>query len=131
MHKRTAAVVALPDFIGKYEDVTSEIVVARLDAVCAVHTFAPDVGLALDPAPLDVAVTRTPDGYEVTVTARSFARDVTLLPDRLAADATVDEALVTLVAGESAVFRVRTSTPGLERPLSRAPVLRTANDLRR
>ena len=45
----------------------------------------------------------------MTVTARSLARDVTLLADRAAADATVDDALVTLTAGQSATFRVRTN----------------------
>jgi beta-mannosidase len=87
--------------------------------------------MTLDPDPLDVGVTAAEDGYEVTVTARSFARDVSLLVDRVAADATVDDALITLPAGRSATFRVRTRVPGLEKDLSDAPVLRTANDLRR
>ena len=65
----------------------------------------------------------------MTVTARSLALDVTLLADRAAADATVDDALVTLPAGESATFRVRTSVRNLEHVLDRQPVLRTANDL--
>jgi beta-mannosidase len=93
-----------------------------------VHTFVEDVELALDPNPVDVEVTETEDGYAVQVLARSLARDVTLLADRAAADAAVDDALVTLTAGQSATFRVRTNNSELEQSLNRPPVLRTAND---
>jgi beta-mannosidase len=85
---------------------------------------------AMDPSPLDVDVMATEDGFAVKVTARSFARDVTLLADRATADATVDDALVTLTAGQSTTFHVRTSAHDLEQALDRPPVLRTANDLR-
>jgi beta-mannosidase len=95
-----------------------------------VYTFVPDIDLALEPNPIDVDVMPTEDGYAVNVTARSLARDVTLLPDRAAADATVDSALLTLTAGQSTTFRVRTNARNLEQVLGRPPVLRTANDLR-
>jgi beta-mannosidase len=65
------------------------------------------------------------------VTARALARDVTLHPDRVAADATVDQALVTLRAGEQVTFLVRTQSSGLELALASSPALRTANDLHR
>jgi beta-mannosidase len=83
----------------------------------------------LDPNPIDVEVMETEDGYAVNVTARSFVRDVTLLADRAAADTSVDDALVTLPAGQSTTFRVRTSARNLEQVLGSPPVLRTANDL--
>jgi beta-mannosidase len=69
-----------------------------------VHTFVEDIELALEPNPVDVAVTETENGYAVQVTARSLARDVTLLG---------------------------TTVRDLEQTLDRAPVLRTANDLQR
>ena len=109
------------------EDPSAEIVVARLDTVTRVHTFVEDIELSLDRDPIDVEVLRAEDGYAVKVTARSFVRDVTLLADRAAADATVDDALVTLPAGQSTTFRVRSSN--LEHVLGSPPVLRTANDL--
>ena len=102
---------------------------ARLDDLNRAHTFVEDVDLAMDPNPLDTEVMPTTDGFAVKVTARSFARDVTLMADRAAADATVDDALVTLPAGHSATFRVRTSTRNLEQALDGPPVLRTDNDL--
>jgi beta-mannosidase len=47
----------------------------------------------------------------------------------VAADATVDDALITLLAGQTATFRVRTGVRDLYQALSRPPALRTANDL--
>ena len=102
---------------------------SHLDTVTRVHTFVEDIALSLDPDPIDVEVLQAEDGYAVKVTARSFVRDVTLLADRAAADATVDDALVTLPAGQSTTLRVRTSARDLEQVLERPPVLRTANDL--
>ena len=104
---------------------------ARLDALTRVHTFVEDIELSLDPNPINVEVMQTEDGYAVKVTASSFARDVTLLADQAASDATVDDALVTLPAGQSTTFRVRTSARNLEQALDRPPALRTANDLQR
>jgi hypothetical protein len=43
----------------------------------------------------------------------------------------VDEALVTLIAGQNATFQVGTNTADLEHTLGGPPVLRTANDLQR
>jgi beta-mannosidase len=126
---RTSTLIAVPASVSTPDDPTTEIVVARLDSWTTVHTFVEDTRLALEPNPLDVEVTLTDDGYAVTVTARSLARDVTVLVDRLAADAIVDDALVTLTAGQSTTFRVRTRARDLRQELGRPPVLRTANDL--
>ena len=128
---RTATPIALAAELSTPGDPGAEIVVARFDTLTRVHTFVEDIELALDPRPVDVKVTRTADGYAVQVTAHSLARDVTLLADRAAADATVDEALVTLIAGQNATFQVGTNTADLEHTLSGPPVLRTANDLQR
>jgi beta-mannosidase len=126
---RTSMPIALPPELSQVADPTSEIVVARLGNLTAVHTFMPDIDLALDADPIEVEVMRTEDGFAVKVTARSFARDVTLLADQAAPDATVDDALVTLPAGQSTTFRVRTNARNLEQALDRPPVLRTANEL--
>ena len=126
---RTTAQIVLPTELSTPEDPIAEVVVARLDTLTRVHTFVEDIELALHANPVDVVVTETDDGYAVEVTARSLARDVTLLADQAAGDATVDDALVTLAAGHSTTFRVRTRARDLEQLLGRPPVLRTANDL--
>jgi beta-mannosidase len=126
---RSSTPIALLAQLFTPENPTAEIVVARLDTVTRVHTFVEDIELSLDPDPIDVEVLQAEDGYAVKVTARSFVREVTLLADRAAADTTVDDALVTLPAGQSTTFRVRTSARNLEQALDGPPVLRTANDL--
>ena len=111
------------------DDPTREVLVVTLDRRRAVHTWVEDVDLALDPDPVDVRVHPVQDGYEVQVTARSLVRDVTLLVDRLDPAASVDEALVTLPAGATATFRVRTSAAFDPAALTAPPVLRSANDV--
>ena len=128
---RSSTPLAVPAEVASPAEPRAEVVTARLDGYTAVHTFAEDLDLALDPEPLQVAVDRVADGYAVTVTANALARDITLHPDRVAADATVDHALVTLRAGEQMTFQVRTQSSGLEQALAAPPVLRTANDLLR
>jgi beta-mannosidase len=83
---RTIEQIELPTELSTPEDRTAEIVVASLDTLTRVHTFVEDIEIALDASPLDVVVMRTEDGYAVEVTARSLARDVTLLADRAAVD---------------------------------------------
>ncbi|MBZ2196235.1 glycoside hydrolase family 2 protein [Occultella gossypii] len=126
---RSVRVVTLPLGIGTPEDERGEAIVARLGSERAVRLFVEDFEAALAFDPLDVTVTPTSDGYDVTVRARSLARDVTLLVDRLDPAALVDDALVTLPAGESATFRVHTGAVLDQAALAGGPVLRTANDL--
>jgi beta-mannosidase len=93
--------------------------------------FAEDRELAAPPARYDASAERAGEDVRVTVTARSFLRDVTLFPDRLAPAATVDRALVTLLPGESATFTV-TGSLGIDpAALTTRPVLRCVNEIPR
>jgi len=127
---RAVEVVSLGDVATPGEP-SSEVLIARLGSVGTTASFADDVDLALDPEPVTASATAVEGGYLVEVTARSYVRDVALLADRLAPDAVADDALVDLVAGESASILVTTQADGLEDGLTRFPILRTANDLRR
>ena len=74
-------------------------------------------------------VERTATATRVTVTAASLLRDLTLFPDRLHPDATVDQGSVTLLPGESVTFTV-TGASGLDTAaLTSRPVLRCINDV--
>jgi beta-mannosidase len=88
-----------------------------------------DVAGGLPRPELGTIVEETPTGYRVTVLAHSLLKDLALFPDRLDSAATVDECLVTLFPGETAVFEVTSSVPLDVSRLVAAPVLRTANDL--
>ncbi len=105
---RSASTVELDAALTAPVDAEREVLVAAADEVRTVHTFGPDRGLGYDPAALSADAGAVPGGYRVTVTAASFARDVSVLADRVAPDAEVDDQLVTLLAGESHTFTVRT-----------------------
>jgi beta-mannosidase len=65
----------------------------------------------------------------VHVTARTLQRDVTLLADKVDPDAVVDDAMITLLAGESATFRVRSEVEVDPDVFLRRSVLRSTNQL--
>jgi len=126
---RSVTTTPLPADVLAVGDVTSEVLVADIDMLRVTHLFAEDTDLAYEPEPLTARTAHTDGGYQVTVTAVSFARDVVLLADRVAPDAVVDEMLVDLLPGESMTFTVRTSTPVAPDDLTAPAVLRCANAL--
>jgi beta-mannosidase len=126
---RAVEVVPVPAEVAEPKEAEAEVLVVRLGSEYAVHTYVEDVAAHLDPDPLEVAVTRIEGGYRVQVSARSLVRDLILMADRLAPDASVDHGLVDLPAGTSAVFIVRTAAELDPTSIGSAHVLRTANDL--
>jgi beta-mannosidase len=129
---RGASAFAIPDPLGTPDDPRAELLVLDVEGNRDTWWFVDDDELATTPPELEVTVTPTPDGATVEVRARTLARELCLLVDHVMPDATVDEALVTLMPGESATFRV-TSPAAIPRDaleaLGRWPVLRAANDL--
>ncbi|WP_326604088.1 glycoside hydrolase family 2 protein [Streptomyces sp. NBC_01800] len=123
--------LTLPPSVAEPADRTRELLVARLGEVRTVEFYEEDTRLALPPARYDVRVTRS-DGdasaYRVEVTARTLLRDLALFPDRLDPAAEVDEMLVTLLPGESTVFRVTGAVIEDPGALGTRPVLRCVND---
>ncbi|QEO10733.1 glycoside hydrolase family 2 protein [Protaetiibacter larvae] len=127
---RAAVTVPIPVEVAMARDAASELLTAELGSVRGWWFFTEPRDSALDEALLEVEATAVDDGYEVTVTAATLARDVTLLVDKLDPAATIDRGLVTLLPGESVVFRVA----GLARVFNAAAfadprVLRSGNQL--
>ncbi|MET8326396.1 hypothetical protein [Streptomyces sp. NPDC005181] len=121
----------LPPSVAEPADRTRELLVARMGEVRAVEFYEEDPRLALPPARYDVKITQgdgEASGYRVEVTARTLLRDVALFPDRLDPAAEVDEMLVTMLPGESAVFRVTGAVIEDPGALGARPVLRCVND---
>ncbi|XKK41792.1 glycoside hydrolase family 2 protein [Nocardiopsis sp. ARC36] len=108
-------------------DPDREVFVAASGEVRVVHTFREDRHLAYDPEALTAVAVPVPGGYRVDVRASSFARDVSVLADRAARDAEVDDMLVDLLAGETHSFTVRTGAEIDPLSLTTAHVLRSAN----
>jgi beta-mannosidase len=120
--------VALPPDVATPGDPAAELLVADFGAR-ATWFFRPDRDLAYPPPRCDVSVAAMAGGYRVEVTARALVRDLALFPDRLDPAATVDDALITLLPGESATLLVRAPGPLDTTALAAPPVLRSANDL--
>ena len=106
---------------------TTELLTLDASGLRAVQVLAEDRDVEWDPEPWHTAVTAVADGYTVRVHARAAARDVTLLADAVAPDAVVDDGLVTLLAGESRTFHVRTRARVDPAGFTHRDVLRTAN----
>lgn len=125
---RSVTLVPLTGDLVAVADPANEVLVVIFGEVRGVHRWAESKDLALDPDPVRTTVTAEDGGYRVDVTATSLALGVTLLADRLDPDAQVDEQVVDLPAGTTAVFHV--TSRGLDpAALVSRPVLRTENDL--
>jgi beta-mannosidase len=126
---RSVTTAALPADLLAAGDTTREVLVADVDGLRATHLFAEDTDLVYDPAAVQARATRTDNGYDVTVTASSFTRDIAILADRVAPDAVVDDMVVDLLPGESRTFTVHTGATVDPEAFTTADVLRSANAL--
>ncbi|MGG7464837.1 glycoside hydrolase family 2 protein [Plantibacter sp. YIM 135347] len=110
---------------------SSELIVAETGTgVRTFWFFAEDRDLAYPAPSFTASVSRDAAGdVLLTVTAATLLRDLCVFPDRLAAEAEVDDAIVTLLPGETRTFTVRGVPAGREGELTSAPLLRTANEL--
>ena len=115
--------VAEPDSAG------DELLVVELDGARGLWFFAEPRDSALQPPRLSLVATPVAGGTEVAITASNLVREITLLVDKVDPDATADDALVTLLPGESATILVH-HEGALDADTLRDPrVLRSANQL--
>ncbi|TDC43946.1 glycoside hydrolase family 2 protein [Micromonospora sp. KC213] len=106
---RSTTLLDLTDDLLKPADPRIEVLIAAADGVRVHHLFAEDRDLGYDPTPFTASVTPAAGGYRVDVRANSYVRDLALLADKVAPDAIVDDMLVSLAAGETHSFFVRTT----------------------
>jgi beta-mannosidase len=128
---RGAMSVPLSAAVAEAGDPARELIVAGTGPDRPLWMFAEDVHADLPDPRLSARAERIGTGYRVTVMAGGFARDLTLLADRVAPDAHVDTALVTLLPGESATFVVHTAAEVEPEAFLDPLVLRSANQLTR
>ncbi|WP_091201812.1 glycoside hydrolase family 2 protein [Micromonospora narathiwatensis] len=126
----SSVVLALPAQLARPDEAQRELLVADAGETAerALWFFAEDRDVEWPTAELDAVVEPAGDAQRLRVTARTILRDLTLQPDRLDPAAQVDEALVTLLPGESATFTVTAATPLDPVALTTRPVLRCVND---
>ncbi|MEP7055202.1 MAG: glycoside hydrolase family 2 protein [Actinomycetota bacterium] len=107
----------------------AEFVVAEASGLRTTWWFVEDRDLRLDPPTLEVSVVRSGAGYEVGVRSPVVVRDLCLFADRLDPGAGTDDALLTLLPGETARFRVESVAVLDESAFAGPPVLRCINDV--
>ncbi len=129
---RGTARVPLPAGLTASSDPAREVVVATIGGGFArvLLDLGEVVDQDLDPDALEADARPTDDGAVVTVRARSYLRDVTVLADRAHPSARVDDALVSLLPGEEATFVLTADGPLDPRAVLDPRVLRHAGQLR-
>ncbi|TFD28962.1 glycoside hydrolase family 2 protein [Cryobacterium cryoconiti] len=126
---RSTVTVPLPASVARSTDAATELLRADLAGVRGHWFFAEARDTRLGAPALDTRLDRVEGGYRLTVTAHTLTRDLALLIDKVDPAGTVDDMLVTLLPGESAVFTV-TSAAELDLTALSAPtVLRSGNQL--
>ena len=125
---RSVTLVDLTDNLLTPGDPGREVLVATAGGARVHHQFAEDRDLDYAPTPFTAEVTPVTGGYRVDVRATSYVRDLALLADKVAPDAVVDDMLISLLAGESHSFTVRTAASLADSSALLHPrVLRSAN----
>lgn len=113
VNARGATTLPLSTAVTTFLRETAEIVVSRFESgsgfADAVWDGVEVIDQELDPSPVAASAVAVAGGYGVRVTATSYARGLTVLVDRVDPAASVDTGLVTLLAGQSHVFRVVSS----------------------
>ena len=126
---RSTYIVAVDATVGAPDDAAGELIEVRLGESRTFWFFTDYRDSHLGRPQLTASVESVSDGYAVTVTAATLARDVTLLVDKLDPHARVDDQLVTLLPGEGVTFLVRSNAELLRADWTARGVLRSANQL--
>ncbi len=126
---RSVRLVAVPERLAHPDDPAREL----LEVACdqgrrSLWFFAEDRDIDYPAPDLVTHVSPAPGGVIVTVTARTLVRDLVVQADRVHPAATADDALITLLPGETTRLRVSAVGVADAAALTSAPVLRCVND---
>ncbi len=121
--------IPVPAGVASPGSAESELIRAEFGNAFGDWFFAEGRDSALAEPRLETELDRTEDGYTLTVVAHTLVRELTVLVDKVAPDASVDRALVTLMPGEQAAFRIVTDAVITQEDIVSGEVLRSANQL--
>jgi beta-mannosidase len=119
--------VALDETITTPEDPSEEVIVAGNGPGRAMSFFDVDKKLRYPAARYETELVKTQTGYDFTIRAASFLRDIVLNVDRIDPDAIASEQIVTLFPGEAFTFSIQTNKTFDNESLSRPPVFQSVN----
>lgn len=84
---------------------------------------------ALENPSFELNLDKTPSGYQLKVTANNLIRDLLVMIDKVSPGASVNQGLITLLPGESALFDIQTSESLSIQDLHSEQVIKSANQL--
>ena len=128
------AQVVLEAAVTTFGDPAQEILVANSDQpgfARVIYNPAEVVDQALRPDPFEASIEAEDRGYRLTLTARTYARDVFCMVDKVDPAASIDGGMATLLPGESVVWHITSAPVDNPEAFLSPKVLRTANDLHR
>ncbi|MFF4888273.1 glycoside hydrolase family 2 protein [Micromonospora chersina] len=105
---RATVEIPYPEELATPGDPACELLVADAGGSRSTWWFVVDRDVNYPAPDAECTVTAEPGGYAVRIRARALLRDVVMQADRVAPDAEVDDALLTLLPGEEAVLHVLT-----------------------
>ncbi|MDQ3813664.1 MAG: glycoside hydrolase family 2 protein, partial [Armatimonadota bacterium] len=105
----------------------NEFLLARADDACTTWFFDIDQNLNYPEPAFDAELTSDGSIHRLTITAHSLLRDVAIFVDRLDAEATINDQLVTLLPGESFMFVIESGQALTREALTAPPVFQCAN----
>ena len=121
--------IDIPAEVATPSDPRREYLRARLGDAEAWWFFEKDMKLQYPQPRFDIESAQTTDGINVTVTAQTFLRDISLFADRISPNAEVDDMLVNLAPGESRSFKVKGVSKEAFDNADLSTILRTANQV--
>lgn len=112
--------------VGSRDDT---FLVASFNEVRATHFFSDYKNSALDAPVFDSEVIKTDSGLDLKIHAKNLIRDLVLMVDKLDPEASVDSGLITLLPGQTHLFKIKTSQVFSAAELTHHQILRSANQL--
>ncbi len=122
--------LTLPDTIGQPTEPSREVLVAtRPTGEQALWFFVEDKALHLKDPQLEITVSTWERGIDVTITAQTLTRHLTVMADRWDEAAVADEATVTLLPGGRSTFRIDAPSTADPKLFITSGAIRSLNDI--
>jgi beta-mannosidase len=110
-----------------FHDRPDAMLVAEIQGQRSIWFFQRDKDMDYPAPAFDAKLTRAGGALTLTITAKTLLRDLTIFPDRLDPQATIDDQVVTLLPGESRAFTITTDLDLTLEELTTRPVMQVAN----
>lgn len=130
--------VRLDESVANFTDARQELIAVRFDDESSqgrcgfarvIYNPCEVIDQRLSPRPYEATAVAAPGGYELTITATSYVRDLFCMSDKVDPRSTVDSGMVSLLPGESRVWSISSDAVVTPAEFTAARVLRSANDL--